>query len=162
MKSFQLKSLFILTVAAALMTASSCKSEARGWTTDLPQALEMAKADQRPVMVDFTGLSWCAPCIAMHKNVFTNPDFFKAVADKVILVEIDIPFDGGPEKAKGDVALGEKNKNLAAQYKVEMFPMIVLLDPTGKEFSRFFAADYPNVQSFVAKLNEELLRSKVK
>ena len=119
-----------------------------GWSADFDKALEKAKAEKKCVLVEFTGSDWCPPCIAMRKDVFSKPEFVTAAAKNFILVELDFP--------RGDPDLAEKHQPLLKKYKVTGFPTVVLLDPEGKEFSRFFASQFPKTEDFVKHLDEAL------
>jgi len=136
------------TVGVAVISASAFATTPEGWSVDLEKALEKAKAEKKSVLVEFTGSDWCPPCIAMRKNVFTKKEFVTAASKKFILVELDYP--------KGDKALSEKNQPLAEKYKIEGFPTVVLLDSSGKEFTRFFASEFPTVEGFLKHLEESL------
>jgi thioredoxin-related protein len=141
-----------------------------GWSTDLDKALEKAKAEKKCVLVEFTGSDWCPPCIAMRKNVFSKKEFVTGAAKNYILVELDFP-RGDKEAAKKDEPevefeksrefqrakeLVEKNQPMAEKYKIKGFPTVVLLDADGKEFSRFVASRFPNVEAFLKHLDEAL------
>lgn len=123
-------------------------AELEGWGTDLDKALEQAKKDKKSVLVEFTGSDWCPPCIAMRKNVFSKKEFVEAASKNFILVELDFP--------KGDEAVKKKNDPLATKYKIEGFPTVILLDSTGKEFTRFFASEHPTTEKFLAYLKMAL------
>jgi len=119
-----------------------------GWSADFEKALEKAKADKKCVLVEFTGSDWCPPCIAMRKNVFSKPEFVTAAAKNFILVELDFP--------RGDKELADKNQPFLKKYKVTAFPTVILLNPDGKEFTRFFASQFPKSEDFLKHLDEAL------
>ena len=137
-----------LTVGLASLAAPAFANTLEGWSTDLDKALAEAKAAKKSVLVEFTGSDWCPPCIAMRKNVFSKKEFVQAASKNFILVELDFP--------KADKALADKNKPLAEKYKIEGFPTVILLDPEGKEFDRFFASEYPKTEDFLKYLDESL------
>jgi thiol:disulfide interchange protein len=137
-----------LTIGVAALSASAFGDTLEGWSTDLNKALEKAKAENKSVLVEFTGSDWCPPCIAMRKNVFSKKEFVAAASKKFILVELDFP--------KGDKDLKEKNQPFAEQYKIEGFPTVILLGADGKEFTRFFASQFPKTEDFLKHLDEEL------
>lgn len=138
------------TVGVAAMTATAFASTLAGWSTDLDKAFEQAKAEKKHVLVEFTGSDWCPPCIAMRKNVFSKKDFVDAASKKFILVELDFP--------KADKALKEKNQPLAEKYKIEGFPTVILFTPEGKEFTRFFASQFPKTDEFLKHLDKSLAK----
>ena len=136
------------TVGVAALSASAFATTPEGWSTDLAKAFEKAKAEKKCVLVEFTGSDWCPPCIAMRKNVFSKKEFITAATKKFILVELDFP--------KGDKDLAEKNQPLAEKYKIEGFPTVILFTPEGKEFTRFFASQFPKTEDFLKHLDEAL------
>ena len=135
-------------LGVAVLSANALAKTPDGWTSDLEKALAKAKTEKKCVLVEFTGSDWCPPCIAMRKNVFSKKEFIDAASKKYILVELDFP--------KGDKALAEKNQPLALKYKIEGFPTVVLLTAEGKEFNRFFAAQFPKTEDFLKHLNKAL------
>lgn len=119
-----------------------------GWTADLEQARERAKKENKMVLIEFTGSDWCPPCMRMRKNVFSQKSFIAHASKNFILVELDFP--------NGDAALRRKNERYARQFRIEGMPMIVLLDPNGQEFTRFFASDYPTEKEFLRQLERAI------
>ncbi len=139
---------WLASFTVAALTASAFASTPKGWSTDLDKAIEQAKAENKSVLVEFTGSDWCPPCIAMRKNVFSKKEFVDAASKKFVLVELDFP--------KGDKDLSEKNQPLADKFRIEGFPTVVLLDSEGKEFTRFFASQFPKVEDFLKHLDVAL------
>ncbi len=137
-----------VTVGVAALTSSAFASTPAGWTTDLDKAFEKAKVEKKSVLVEFTGSDWCPPCIAMRKNVFSKKEFVDVASQKYILVELDFP--------KGDKAIAEKNEPMAKKYKIEGFPTVILFNPDQKEFSRFYASEYPKTEDFLKHIDEAL------
>ncbi len=137
-----------VTVGVAALTSTVFASTPEGWSTDLEKAFEKAKAEKKSVLVEFTGSDWCPPCIAMRKNVFSRKEFVEAASKKYILVELDFP--------NGDKALKEKNQPYAEKYKIEGFPTVILFNPAGKEFTRFFASKFPKTEDFLNHIDKSL------
>lgn len=148
-----------LAAAAIALLFVSCQNEsattAPGWSVDLDQALVEAKATHKPVMLEFTGSTWCPPCIAINKDVFSKPEFIEGARDKVLLVEIDVPYPGKENRAK-DMALAARNTRISKEYGIEGFPYIVLLDPVGKEIARFDPTPYPSPDLMLGHLDKLL------
>jgi len=61
------------------------------WLTDLPKAQAQAKAENKIVLLDFTGSDWCGWCIKFRKEVLDTPEFQAYAAKNVVLVELDFP-----------------------------------------------------------------------
>ncbi len=90
------------------MTAST--AEGLPWLSDYDAALTQAKAEGKPLLIDFTGYT-CTNCRLNEKNVFPRPEVQAELA-KYVRVQLytdggkDGPKNQGLEQAKfGDVAL---------------------------------------------------------
>lgn len=138
----------MVTCSVAALVSTAFAKAPDGWHTDVEAAIALAKNEGKSVMLEFTGSDWCPPCIMMKKKVFSKEEFFKAASKDFVLVHLDFP--------KGDKDLAEKNQPFAEKYEIEGFPTVVLLDGEGKEFGRFFASQYPDVDPFLAHLKEAL------
>lgn len=136
------------TLGAAALVGSAFASTLEGWSTDLEAAFKEAKEKDKAVLVEFTGSDWCPPCIAMRKNVFSKKAFVDKASGNYILVELDFP--------KGDPELKKKNQPYAKKYKIEGYPTVILFDSDGKEFTRFFASQYPTTEKFLAHIEKAL------
>lgn len=134
----------LVTMALAFQLGAADSS----WLTDMPKALEKAKADKKMVMIDFTGSDWCGWCIKLDKEVFSTPEFKEYAAKNLVLVEIDFP----RKKAQSD-ALKQQNRKLQKQYNIEGYPTIVVLNSNGKEVGRLgYKPGGPKV--FIADLDK--------
>jgi len=137
-----------VTVGVAAVSSSTFAKTIEGWSTDVEAAVAQAKKEKKAVLVEFTGSDWCPPCIIMNKNVFSKKEFIDAASKDFVLVEIDLP--------DSDKELAAKNMIVAEKYKIEGFPTVVLLNGEGKEFTRFFAAEYTKIDDFLAHLKASL------
>jgi protein disulfide-isomerase len=107
---------------------------AGGWETDYAKALAKAKAENKHVLLDFTGSDWCGPCIELRKRVLSSKEFDTYAAKNLVLVEIDYP-----QRKKQSPELKKQNEKLSKEYGIDEkgFPTIVLLDPAGKVIREF-------------------------
>ena len=109
---------------------SASLSFSQNWTTSLDAAKTEAISSNKNILLVFSGSDWCAPCIKLDRTIFQS-DVFKAEAEKKwVLLKADFP------KKKGNLLSAEQTKNnkkLAEKYNKEgNFPLVVLLDATGK------------------------------
>lgn len=120
------RNLFLVVIS---LLATSGVVFAADWQTDYAKALERAKAENKRVLLDFTGSDWCGPCIQLNRRVFSRPEFAAYAEKNLILVEIDYP-----QGKRQSPELVKQNEKLAKQYGIEEkgYPTVVLLDPSGK------------------------------
>jgi protein disulfide-isomerase len=140
-------------LAGFLLCGALAQARAEGnWLTDLPKAQAQAKAENKMVMLDFTGSDWCGWCIKLNKEVFSQPEFVEYAKKNLVLVEVDFP-------KKKELAAAQKKANdaLAAKYKIEGFPTIIVLNKEGKKIGELgYQPGGP--KAFIASL--EKLKSK--
>ena len=117
------------------------------WQTDYAKALETARAQNKRVLLDFTGSDWCGPCIELNKRVFSSKEF-RAYAEKnLIFVEVDYP-----RGKKQSARLVKQNEKLAQQYGIDRkgYPTLVLLDSSGRKLRELTGYDGESAVSFIA------------
>jgi protein disulfide-isomerase len=121
------------------------------WLTNYDQALVTAKAENKRVLLDFTGSDWCGPCIALKKRVFSDPAFAEYAARNLVLVEVDFP----NKKTLPD-AVKQQNQRLSRQFGIEDkgFPTIVVLGPDGKTLGELSGYRGEGAAEFIAKLDK--------
>jgi thiol:disulfide interchange protein DsbD len=54
---------------------------------DYEEGLQMAKEERKPVLLDFTGYA-CVNCRRMEENVWSDPEVFKLLHDKFIVISL--------------------------------------------------------------------------
>src|SRR3954471_17955895 len=136
------KPLFVLVALFAML-----ETAAADWQTDYAKALEMAKAQNKQVLLDFTGSDWCPPCIALRKRVLTSAEFGAYAQKNLILVEVDYP-----QRKKQSAELKAQNEKLSRQYGIDEkgFPTIILVDPAGKVAREFTGYDGATTADLIA------------
>jgi len=136
-----LSKLFILGALAAMPSVSFAQdSRPAGdeahevtWIQDFDAAQAVAKAQNKDMLVDFTGSDWCIWCKRLHDEVFSKPSFQAYATENFILVSLDYPND--PE-IKAKVPNPERNKELASTYEIGGYPTVLLMTPDGEVFGR--------------------------
>ncbi|HUO07714.1 MAG TPA: thioredoxin family protein [Phycisphaerae bacterium] len=117
--------------SAGTLLRSARAADASAWTEEYAAAVKEAQKDHKMLLLDFTGSDWCPACIELAKQVFRSTQFAKWAGKTFVLVEVDFP-NQKPQTA----AVRKQNKALAAKFKVDAFPMIVILDSHEKELIR--------------------------
>jgi protein disulfide-isomerase len=138
------KILITLLAATAFWQVNAAEST---WLTDLPKAEAQAKAENKLVLMDFTGSDWCGWCIKFKKEVLDTKEFQDYAAKNVVLVEVDFP-----NKKAQTADLKKANKALQKEYKVDGFPTLVVLDKDGKEIGRQVGYAPGGPSAFIKKI----------
>jgi thioredoxin-related protein len=100
------------------------------WHYNLDEARQIAKKENRHILLNFSGSDWCGPCIRMRKEIFDATEFQKMADSELVLVNADFP-----RMKKNRLAAGQQeiNNRMAEQYNIKgKFPFTVLLDADGK------------------------------
>ena len=155
-----MKNLRFLLAAAALLAISCSKSSTAeettkapgsskaGWLTNYTAAQEEAKAQNKLLLMDFTGSDWCGWCIVLEKEVFSKPEFKEYASKNLVLLELDFP-----RRKELPKETMEQNQRLAMKHRIQGFPTIVVLDASGKELAQLgYMRGGP--QAFIAELEK--------
>ena len=131
----------VLLVAAMVSAVSFAGCERKGvsarqdaepaarveWLTNFETAKTEAKAQNRALLILFTGSDWCPPCMMLDREVLKQPEFLAYAAKNLVLLEVDFP----RVKMQSLEARAE-NLKLAGQYGINGFPTVVVLDSNGE------------------------------
>ncbi len=125
----------------------------QNWKTDFSQATTEAIAQNKPIILVFSGSDWCAPCIKLDKTIWQSEVFKKYASTNYILQRADFP-----KKKQNQLPeeLKKQNQSLAEKYNQEgIFPLVVVLDGKGKVLGK---ESYKNVtpEEYVDTLNSFL------
>ena len=139
------RSFFLIVLALFIVCANAVA--ASDWQTDYGKALDLAKAQNKRLLLDFTGSDWCGPCIELRKRVWSRPEFRQFAEKNLILVEVDYP-----RREKQSAELRKQNEKLGQEYGIDEkgFPTIVLLDSAGKVIREFTGYDGETATDLIA------------
>lgn len=134
-------------LALLALLATSVVALAADWQTDYAKALEKAKAENKYVLLAFTGSDWCAPCIEFNNQVLSRPEFLTYADKHLVLVELDFP-----QRKKLSVEVMKQNERLYREYGIaeKGYPTVVMLDPAGKVKAEFAGYGGENAAEFIA------------
>jgi protein disulfide-isomerase len=96
------------------------------WEDNLETALQKAKAENKAVLVNFTGSDWCQWCIKLSDEVFSKSEFEDYADENLILVRLDFP-----RSIEQSAETKAYNNQLAQKYGVQGFPTILLFNSSG-------------------------------
>ncbi|MEN8899476.1 MAG: thioredoxin family protein [Nonlabens sp.] len=120
-KVFLILSLFFLSINSM---------NAQEWITDFSKAKNIAKEENKVIILVFQGSDWCAPCIKLDKEVWSTDIFKQHATENYVMLQADFP-----RKRKNGLSKEQSKANalLADKYNPQgFFPFVVVLDTTGK------------------------------
>ncbi|HVU38986.1 MAG TPA: thioredoxin family protein [Opitutales bacterium] len=132
---------------AAAPAAAKHAARLGTWTDDYAAAVKQAKAENKNLLLDFTGSDWCVNCWNLDDGVFSKPAFADYAQAHLVLVTLDFPI-----KTKLSDALTQQNAALMQKYHVEGLPTIVLLSPDEKQLAFLLGYGGQSVEQFIAQL----------
>jgi len=117
----------ILLTAILFGCSKGASKDGLTWESNLETALQKAKAENKAVLVNFTGSDWCQWCIKLSDEVFSKSEFADYAEENLILVKLDFP-----RSIEQSNETKMYNNQLAQRYGVQGFPTILLFNPQGK------------------------------
>lgn len=103
---------------------------AQNWKTSFDEAKKQAIAENKNILLVFSGSDWCAPCIKLDKKIWQSEAFKKEASQELVLYKADFPKKKVNMLPTQQVA---SNKKLAELYnKSGNFPLVLLLNNNGK------------------------------
>jgi disulfide reductase len=118
------------------------------WGTDFSRALAQARADNKMVLLDFTGSDWCPWCMKFDHEVLTTDTFATYAQSKLELVLVDFP-----RSAPQSDALREANMDLGRRYNVHGYPTLLLVNNAGDELGRQVGYRPGGPDAFISELD---------
>ena len=140
-----MKSFLYLWVA---LTSTTFSLRGAPWLTDHGTAVLRRSAENKPMLILFTGSDWCPACQELRRSVFVQPEFVSYARANLILLEVDFP-----KSRPMSVVQKQSNQALAKAYRVTHYPTMVLVDTKGVEAFRI-QYNGGTAKGFVADLDD--------
>jgi thiol:disulfide interchange protein DsbD len=134
---------------------------------DYDKALELAKAQNKPILIDFTGWA-CVNCRNMEENVWTDPEVHALIKDNYILVSLYVDdkkrlpeeeqfMHTFPDGRKKPIkTIGNKYATMQTlNFNNNSQPLYVLISPEEKLLT-YPVAYTPNIQEYANWLRSGL------
>jgi S1-C subfamily serine protease len=102
------------------------------WLQDLAEAKRRAATEKKDILMLFDGSDWCGWSIRLANEVLHQSEFLTEARRRYVLVLADFPRTGA---AKAKVQDPARNRRLAQEYGVEVFPSLVLADAQGRPYA---------------------------
>lgn len=123
-----MRSVLVLVVTATLLgwTADRVRGEGAFFTGTFDEALAEAKARDRVVMVDFY-TTWCGPCKLLDRYTWPDTEVQAWLKKNTVAMKVD----------------ADRNRPLAARYRIRSYPTMVFIAPDGREIDRTVGFQQP-------------------
>jgi len=112
------------------------------WQTKMAKAQEEAKKTGLPILVLFTGTSWCPYCVKLEAAVFSKKEFSTFADKNLVLLKLEF----GPGGNTNDKA----EKKLQSDFGVKGFPTYFLADAAATKLAQGGYNDGITPESFAA------------
>lgn len=121
-------------------------------TETFTQKLELAKTENKNVLLYFSGSDWCAPCVKFKKFIVNTPEFQAFATENLVIYNADFPRLSKNKLAK---EVEKENETLADKYNSKgVFPLILLLDTEGNVIKKWEEFPKETVEEFIDKLKK--------
>ena len=111
------------------------------WEKDLPAALERARNEGKPVLVNFYA-DWCVWCKRLESTTLRDAKVASVLQNRVVPLSLNVDGDG---------------KELSNEYQVDGLPTIIVLDADGRELGRI--PGYMPPDSFLERVEDFIQQS---
>jgi len=109
------------------LTHSGVSLDNTPWPSNFQKALDQAKTEHKPILLDFTGSDWCSACMQLDDTILDTKAFRSYIAQKALFVEVDMPHNKNQS-----AALKEQNELLCQKFGIQGFPTLIVLNSAGK------------------------------
>lgn len=94
------------------------------WYTKYSEALDIAKKQNKPLLLFFTGSDWCGWCKKIDSEVFKDPEFKNLVGNRFVFVLLDFPMN-----KMLPLDISEQNAQFKHKFGITGYPTVVILSP---------------------------------
>ncbi len=110
-----------------------------------------ARAEQKVVLMIFSGSDWCLPCIRLEKTIFADSSFLEYAKPKLLVFRVDFP-----QRKKLSQAEIETNEKLADEFNPHgVFPLLLLVNPNRSVITTLKFERY-TTERFIDEINQAL------
>ena len=139
------KVLFFLTIVLFQLNTLHAQEKVTNqlnWIADFENAKKIAKIENKPIMIFFTGSDWCGICKMLDKDFLSSEKFIEIAKNKLVLYKADFP------RRTDLVSQEQKTTNISLDNKYSKtrnkrsFPTIVFVNADGTELGYIESYNY--------------------
>ncbi|MGF1671461.1 MAG: protein-disulfide reductase DsbD family protein [Balneolaceae bacterium] len=129
----------VAALIGGFMLVQNLQLESIEWKEYSEDEVEMALAENRPVMLDFYA-DWCIPCLELDRLTFTDTEVISKT-ENFMKLKVDLTNYDSPE-----------SEELRKRYDVAGVPTIIFLDPAGNEVPDTRVVGFLNANEFLKRV----------
>lgn len=136
------KLLILIIVLFQVSSLFAQDSNELNWVDNFDSAKKIAKTENKPILIFFTGSDWCGICKMLDKDFLSSDKFKKIANEKLVLYKADFPRRTdliSDVQKKVNITLD--NKYSKARHK-RSFPTIVFVNANGTELGYIESFNY--------------------
>jgi thioredoxin-related protein len=123
---------------------------AQNWLTNFDEVKKIAIKENKKIIMSFQGSDWCAPCIKLEREFFSQKEFIAYSKKHVVLLKVDFPKKKAHKLSKEQT---NHNNLLAKKYNNNgNFPLIVVIDNKGNVLKKMGYKSI-SVEEFIRELS---------
>ena len=112
------------------LTLSATQLSGQLWADSYAAAQTEARESGKAVVVVFSGSDWCAPCIKIEREIWSDSEFQRLAPEAFVFYRADFP---RKKENRLPEELAALNGELAERYNSRgAFPLVVVLTPDGE------------------------------
>ena len=135
--------MFIAIAVFLAWPSDTDQEEGIHWAKFSNEALESAKANGKPVIIDFYA-DWCIPCKELDKFTFTNEEVIN-LSKKYVTLKADLTH-----------FQSEETNKIRDKFKIKGVPTIVFINGDGTEIEDIRLVGYEEADKFLERMQESL------
>lgn len=136
--------LFLTIVLFQLNTLTAQEKELSqlNWVANFENAKQIAKTENKPIMIFFTGSDWCGICKMLDEDFLSSKKFIQIAKNKLVLYKADFPRRTDiVNEAQKKINIKLDNRYSKSRNK-RSFPTIVFINANGKELGFLESYNY--------------------
>ena len=113
-----------------ILSLSATQLSGQLWADSYAAARTEARASGKDLVVVFSGSDWCAPCIKLEREIWSDAEFQRLAPESFLFYRADFP---RKKENRLPEDLSAVNGDLAERYNSRgAFPLVVVLTPDGE------------------------------
>ncbi len=112
------------------------------WIADFETAKQIAKTENKPILIFFTGSDWCGICKMLDKDFLSSKKFIAIADEKLVLYKADFPRRTDLVNESQKITNLKLDDSYSKTRNKRSFPTIVFVNASGTELGYIESYNY--------------------